>query len=80
MHKQESHIHSLRVEGLVPGWVQPTHSGGKICSIAVFRGDIPRVLGNSIIHSINRFYEFLRSLLSTEGPEPSNRRDKPCTV
>lgn len=59
-----SHIHSLGVEGFIPGGIQPTHSGGKIRPIAVLGGDIPRVLGDTVIRSVNRFNKFLRLLLS----------------
>jgi len=75
-----SHIHSLWVEGFIPGRVQPTHSGGEICSIAVLGGDIPRVLGNTVIYSVNRFKKFLHPLFLAEVLEPNNRKDTPCTV
>ena len=58
-----SHIHCFRVEGLVPGGVKPTHSGRKICSAAVLGGDVPRVLRNAVVHTVNGFDEFLRSSL-----------------
>jgi len=75
-----SHIHSLRAERFIPGRIQPTHSCGEICSIAVLGGDIPRVLGNTVIYSVNRFNKFLHSHLSAEAPELNNRKDTPCIV
>ena len=75
-----SHIQSLWVERFIPGRIQPTHSCGEIRSVAVLGGDIPRVLGNTVIYSVNRFNKFLHSRLSAEVLEPNNRKDTPCIV
>ena len=73
-----SHIQSLRVERFVPGWVQPTHSGGKVCSAAVLGGDILGVLGNTVIHSVDRFNEFLCSPPSVKILDSGRKKGRPC--
>jgi hypothetical protein len=61
-----SYIQSLRVKGFVPGRVQPPHSGGEVCSAAVLGGDIPRVLGNTVIHSVDCLNKLLYFRLSVK--------------
>ena len=59
-----SHIHRFRIEGFVPGRVEPTHSGSKIRSITVLGGDVPGVLRNTVVNSVDSFDEFLQRLSS----------------
>ena len=75
-----SHIHSLGVEWLIPSGIQPTHSGRKVRSTAVLGGNIPRVLGNTIIHPIDCFNKLLQFPWSADVLEPTGERRKPCRV
>ena len=64
-----TYIHSLRVERLVPGRIQPTHSCGKVCSITILGGDFSRVLGNTVIDPVDCFNKFLNSSLSVRAKD-----------
>ena len=56
-----SYIYCLRIEGFIPCRIEPTHTTGKIGAIPILGLNIVRVLRNTIIDSIERFDEFLKS-------------------
>ena len=74
-----SHIYRLRVERFVPGWVEPTHSGGKVRPVTVLGGDIPGVLGYTVIHPVNSFNEFLIEP-GQQACQQQGNCAQPCTV
>jgi hypothetical protein len=50
----------LRIERLVPRWIEPAHATGEIRAIPILGLMIAGVLRNAIVDPIKRFDEFLK--------------------
>jgi hypothetical protein len=57
----KTYIYCLRINGLVPWRVKPSHTAGKIGAIPILGLNIVGVLRDAIIDPIECFDEFLKS-------------------
>jgi hypothetical protein len=58
---ERAYVYCLRVERLIPGWIKPAHTTGKVRATPILGLNIIRILCNAIIDPIERLDKFLKS-------------------